>query len=177
MPGKTTGSAPRPNPLPACGEREGPAKREGEEPTRFASPWRNGGFTLLEMVVVLAILGVVIALMLPYLGKREPNVALIGAATEIRAALRAARATAIGEDRAVAFGGDTEGGYRIDGHHYRLVAAAAAVSALWVETPGGSQISFFPTGGSSGGRIVLHGAQARREIEVDAITGHAVLLP
>jgi general secretion pathway protein H len=130
------------------------------------------GFTLLELLVVLAILGAVIAMALPYLGRRQPNVALAGAASEIRAVLRAARATAIAEDRPVAFSGDPEGGYRLDGRPYHLV-----VGAVRVETTGGSRISFFPSGGSSGGRVVVRSTNARREIEIDAITGHAVLLP
>jgi general secretion pathway protein H len=143
---------------------------------REAEHQYTAGFTLLELIIVLTILGLVIGMAVPFLSRREASVALAGATIEIRAALRAARAAAIAEDRAVVFSGDAESGYRIDGRHYRPAVAAAAVSRLRVETTGGSQISFFPSGGSSGGRVVVRGPTARSEIEIDAITGHAVLL-
>ena len=137
----------------------------------------SAGFTLLELIIVLTIIGVVIGMAVPYLGRHEPSVVLAAAAAEIRAVLRAARITAIAEDRVVAFGGTAEGGYRIDGRHHSLAVAAEATSRVRVETAGGSRISFFPSGGSSGGRVVLRSASDRREIEIDAITGDAVFLP
>ena len=131
------------------------------------------GFTLIEIIVVLAILGLAVGVAVPLLARHQGGAALAAAAAELRAALAAARQEAIGDARTVAFTGDAVEGYRIDGHHRPL---AAAPSGLRVVTEGGTRISFFPSGGSSGGRVVLHTDAARREIEVDAITGRATLV-
>lgn len=138
---------------------------------RDAGPGR-AGFTLVELMIVLAILGLAVGLALPLIGKRMPGAALGSAAQQVRAALGAARSASIAEDREVVFaGGDNS--YRIDGERHALPADAG----LRVEISGSARISFFPSGGASGGRVVLRGAAGRREIEVDRVTGRAILLP
>ena len=139
-----------------------------------AAATREPGFTLIEMMVVLAIIGIALGLALPLLARREPAVALAGAATELTAALRAARDAAITEDRPVVFAGG-DGGYLLDGSFRRLCVATMTPTALRVDVSGGGRISFYPSGGSSGGRVVLRDAAARREIAVDAVTGHATV--
>jgi len=126
----------------------------------------NAGFTLLELLVVLTILGLIGALAVPLLGRRGGGAALTGASAEVRAGLRTARATAIGEGRAVLFRGD-QGAFWIDRRRYPLDGA----EAISVTTPGAARIAFYPTGASSGGRVVLRGSTARGEIAVDPITG------
>jgi general secretion pathway protein H len=133
---------------------------------------RSGGFTLVELMIVLAVLGLAAALALPYFAKGTQQAALGGATQEVRAALNLARSAAIGEDRAVSFSGGIDG-YRIDGARHAFAAAAGLV----VEIKGGSRIAFYPSGGSSGGHIILRDATARREIEIEALTGRAILLP
>ena len=133
------------------------------------------GFTLIEIMVVLAIIGVVIGLAVPFLARREPAANLAGASVELAAALRAARAEAIARDRPVVFSGGT-GGYFIDGRWRRLAGATVARSAMRVDIAGGARISFYPSGGSSGGRVVVRDNAARREIAVDAVTGHAAFV-
>ena len=115
--------------------------------------------------MVLAILSLAAALAFPSLAGRSEKAALAGAAQQVRAALAAARSAAIADDREVIFGGDGAL-YRIDGMPHALLGAAALPA----------RISFFPSGGSSGGRVVLRSASARREIEIDRLTGRAVLL-
>jgi general secretion pathway protein H len=134
---------------------------------------RDSGFTLIELMIVLAIVSLVTALTLPLFGARGSGAALAGATAELRAALTAARSTAIAESRDVAFSGDARG-YRIDGRPH---AMAGGNAGLRVEIRGGSRISFFPSGGSSGGRVVLYAANARREFEIEAVTGRAIPLP
>jgi general secretion pathway protein H len=131
-----------------------------------------GGFTLIELLVVLAIIGMALAMALPLLAGHVTGAALNAAAGEVHAALRGARSTAIAEDRAVVFQGDPGGGYWLDRHHFTLPLMSGS-QPLRVATEGGAQISFYPSGGSSGGRILVTSGGGQREIAVDALTGRA----
>jgi general secretion pathway protein H len=131
---------------------------------------REHGFTLIELVVVLAIIGLSLAIAIPLLARQVSGPALNAASGEIRAALREARSTAIAEDRSVVFRGDPGGGFWLDRQHFTLPVMSGA-QPLRVATAGGAQISFFPSGGSSGGRVMLTSGSAQRQIAVDALTG------
>ncbi len=142
---------------------------------------RSRGFTLIELIVVLAIIGIVVGVTVPLGFKRVPGAAITAAAGEIRAALRGARATAIAEGRRIVFRGDPAGGYWLDRRYHPLAATAQGVGALGVGAlrvaiAGAAHIDFFPSGRSSGGRILVDGTAGRREIAVDAITGRAVVV-
>jgi len=133
---------------------------------------REGGFTLIELMIVLAIVGLVLAMAMPLLARHVTGATLNAAISEISAALRGARSTAIAEDRAVVFQGDPGGGYWLDRNHFTLPLMSGA-QPLRVATEGGARISFFPSGGSSGGRIRVTSGSAEREIAVDTLTGRA----
>jgi general secretion pathway protein H len=133
---------------------------------------RERGFTLVELLIVLAIMTLGAAIAFPFLARKAPAAALAEATQEMRVALSGARSMALAEDRDVMIGGDM-GGYRIDGVHHDFTAGGG----VRVEIAGAAHISFFPSGGASGGRIVLRSAAARREIDIEALTGRAVLLP
>ena len=132
----------------------------------------EAGFTLIELLVVLAIIGMALAVSLPLLARQVTGASLNAASGEIRTALRGARSTAIAENRPVVFRGDPSGGYWLDLYHFTLPSVNGA-QPLRVAVEGGAQISFFPSGGSSGGRIVLVGGNGRREIAIDMLTGRA----
>jgi general secretion pathway protein H len=134
----------------------------------------DAGFTLVEVVVVLAILGLMLGLAMPFLGKSVGDMAQRAAVAELRVALQAADAEAIGEGHTVVFRIDPNGGYWIDRRYSRLAGAAAR---LRLAVAGTGRISFYPWGGSSGGRMWIEGPQGRREIAVDAVTGRAVISP
>jgi general secretion pathway protein H len=124
------------------------------------------------MLVVLAILAAAAALVVPRLEARNAAVAMAGASTEVRAALRLARMRAIEERRPVIFDAAGVGQYRVDGRASALATSRAA-AAIRIQVATGSRISFYPSGGSSGGRVILWGPVGRREIDVSAATGHA----
>ena len=136
---------------------------------------RCGGFTLIEMIVVLTILAVAIGLVVPLFGARQTGVELNAATARVRTAMAEARATAIAEGRAVAFRGDRAGGFWLDNRHRGLDAGAER--GLRVLTAGDAMISFFPSGGSSGGRVVVQTPYSRRDIAIDPVTGRAVVQP
>ncbi len=130
------------------------------------------GFTLIELLVVLAIIGLSLAVAVPLLAGRVAGASLDAAASEIRTALRGARSTAIAEDRPVVFRADPGGGYWLDRQHFTLPAMTGGEPPR-VAIEGGAQISFYPSGGSSGGRIVVVGGDAQRRLAVDTLTGRA----
>jgi general secretion pathway protein H len=133
---------------------------------------RDRGFTLIELLVVLAIIGLSLAIAMPLLARHAGGASLSAATAEIHAALRGARSTAIAEDRTVAFRGDPAGGYWLDRSHFALPLMNGA-QPLRVAVAGAARISFFPSGGSSGGRIVVSSGGAARELTVDTLTGRA----
>jgi type II secretory pathway pseudopilin PulG len=127
------------------------------------------------MIVVLAILALAIGLVVPLLGQRGSGAELNAATGRIRTAMAEARALAIAEGRPVVFRGDSAGGYWLDNRHRGVDAEAG--NRLRVLTAGNALIAFFPSGGSSGGRVVVSGPYSRREIVVDGVTGRAVASP
>ena len=128
------------------------------------------GFTLVELMVVLAIIGMSLAVAVPLLGRHVGGATLNAASGQIRAALRTARTAAIAEDRPVVFQGDPGGGYWLDRRHYVLPRMNSG-GAPRVAVEGGAQIAFYPSGGSSGGRVLVVSDSGRREIAVDTLTG------
>ena len=121
------------------------------------------GFTLLEMIVVLVVLGLALGLVMTHGPARSPRLELDAAARQVAGALRLARSRAIAQERTVPVAFAT-GGYELDGD--------AAVSWAADVTPMGDRvISFTPDGGSSGGRIVLRGGGHQVAIGVDWLTG------
>jgi general secretion pathway protein H len=133
-------------------------------------PRRATGFTLLEILIVLAILSLAVALAVPYLERQTSRAALAAAAQQVRAALTTARSDAITQDREVTIAGDI-GGYRLDGVRHAFPASPG----IRVEVRGGTRISFFPSGGTSGGELILRDANETVAIDIEALTGRAIL--
>ena len=121
---------------------------------------------------MLAIVGMSLAIAVPLLARHVTGASLNAATSQIRAALRGARSTAIAEDRPVVFRGDPGGGYWLDRRHFTLPMMEGG-ERLRVAIDGGAQISFYPSGGSSGGRIRVVSGDAQRRLAVDTLTGRA----
>lgn len=136
-----------------------------------------GGFTLIELAVVLAIMGLMLALALTHgrLGSQTQQTR--AAAAQVVQGLRSARARAIALNRPVTFSLDLEDhDFRIDGATPQALPTALRLTALTVAGKARRQqdsasISFAPDGSSSGGWIELAGNGMRLVVGVDWLTG------
>lgn len=124
------------------------------------------GFSLVEMLVVLALLGFAAGLALPRNAGLGAAGDLAGAASQLRDGLRTARALALAEGRDVAVAVDPGGrALWIDGRRQTLGGNGRVAAS------GATPIVFHAIGGSSGGRVLLRAAERRREILVEPVTG------
>jgi len=140
----------------------------------------SSGFTLLEMLVVLAILGLMGALALPTLRRPPDNLRLEAATRTLASALRFSRAQAIARnadvvltihaDRRV-FESSTGSAIQLDQEiSVEMIFAAPERRGRAV-----GAIRFFPDGSSSGGDIVLTLDKRQARIAVNWLTGAARL--
>ena len=133
-----------------------------------------GGFTLIEMLVVLAVLSFALGLVALHTPARARPADTATVAGELARTLRLARARAIAGDRVVRVVLDTEA---------RTVALDGAVTtlpdsiAVAVSTRAGlvagavAAIGFAPDGSSSGGEIELAAPGHHARIDIDWLSG------
>ena len=154
------------------------------EPLPLPPEGRRGnlaaGFTLIEMIVVLAILGFALVLVVGYKPPWSRGLDIDASAAELAGQLRLARSEAISGNQPVTLDVD------IAGHRYRLGNAAPrplpAGTDIELLTIAGERrattvgdIRFHPDGSSTGGRIVLAGGSRRVAIGVDWLTGRVAV--
>lgn len=139
------------------------------------------GFTLIELMVVLVIMGLLVGLMLTYGPMRSQSLRIRGAASEVAQGLRVARARAIALNRPVSFVLDPDGHvYRIDNGASRLLPNDIQLAMLTAAgksnpTENIDSISFASDGSSSGGRIALAEDGLRVLVGVDWLTGRVTV--
>ncbi|HEX3521521.1 MAG TPA: GspH/FimT family pseudopilin [Stellaceae bacterium] len=137
---------------------------------------RCAGFTLIEVIVTLAILGLVLVIVAGYKPPWSSGLGLKGTASELASGLRLARSEAIAGNRPVAFDLDVTGHlYRVGAGATRRLPANLSIELLTItgENRGArvGDIRFNPDGSSSGGRISLADGKQRVAVGVDWLTG------
>ena len=133
------------------------------------------GFTLIEILVVLVILGLSIALIVSRGPARSTGFDLRATAGDIAQQLRLARSEAIATDRLTRFTLDpTDRRYETNGVAGPLLPPELALTMMTVT--GGkprplAAITFAADGSSSGGRVVLVAGASAVTVVVDWLTG------
>lgn len=146
----------------------------------WGSRSRSDGFTLIELVVVLAVISLVLALVLPSFRQPTGSPAIAAAAHDIAAALRLTRSRAIVEDRLTSFVWRDGGFSAIDSAATPVqhVPAGIALTMLGAESArGGRSIRFYPDGSSTGGGIALTAGAARYVVLVNWLNGDVSIRP
>jgi general secretion pathway protein H len=136
------------------------------------------GYSLIELVVVLAVLAVAAAVVAPGVGRTAESVRARAEVGAVAGFLRSAREEAVARQHALEVVVDREAHAlvaRRAGHDGdRVVHARRALSPLVriAADPGSARVIFQPHGASSGGRLAIEAAGARAYvITVDALTG------
>jgi general secretion pathway protein H len=129
----------------------------------------------MELMVVLAIMGLALILAMPMLDRVLPGLELRTGTRNLVSALQEARARSIGRNAVVTVVVDQEGFLKVDGTV--AVRAAARLRILNVMRTGQSSanavdgIRFFPDGTSTGGHLMLALGDRRKHVLVDWLTG------
>ena len=123
----------------------------------------RNGFTLLEMIIVLVILGLILGIVVARGPMHSARLDAEAAARELAGALRLARGRAIAADQTTAVSLATDR-YQIDGLPAHDLPPDVTLT-------GNSALRFAPDGSSSGGAIAVQTATSRVTVAVSWLTG------
>jgi general secretion pathway protein H len=143
----------------------------------------QAGFTLIEVVCVLAIVALLAALVLPAIPRGTSQERLAGYAVEVAALLKGDRNAAIRNRAQVATSLDAGRRIVISGATASIVELPADVTfeALLAKRCGdrlvGATIEFFPSGASCGGVIAIARQGVGYQIRVNWLTGGVEVVP
>lgn len=142
---------------------------------------KAGGFTLLEVLVVMALLAMVYALVPPMIRLGESATELKAAAREVAAALRKTRSQAIAGRREAVLTLDTEARtFSMAGENKpRRLPRPMRISVFTaqgeVADAHRAAVRFYPDGSSTGGRVGLSLGKRTFLIDIDWLTGEVVI--
>ena len=139
------------------------------------------GFTLLELMVVLLIIGLLLVLVPGHLWRSQPGLEVKVAARALADGLRQTRSDALATNRERVFTLDVAGHCFRPGQGRQLESLNAALR-LGLDTArselvdaASGQIRFFPDGSSTGGRITLTMQAQQAQVTVDWLTGQIAI--
>lgn len=138
---------------------------------------RHGaGFTLFELLIVMAVLALVIGFGVMGARPGSPGAATRAAAAEVASSLRMARAQAIASNKPVAVTIDlVSREYRVGGGTVQRLPASVALKLLTASEQQVNdrvgRIRFEPDGSSTGGRMTLTGGGRSLAVGVDWLSG------
>jgi len=143
---------------------------------------RPRGFTLLEIMIVLALAAGAYALLAGTLGRGSSSADLKAAARTVAAGLRQAQSTAMATRRDALLTLDTEGReFRLTGEERTFKLPETLDLQVYtaqgeVESERRASIRFYPDGSSTGGRVTLASGKRKFLVDVEWLTGRVSIL-
>ncbi len=145
--------------------------------TRMYSRHRQHGFSLMELVVVIMLIGITFLLVPRYLFTGVSGADLKASSRDIAAGLRMARADAVNTRRDTSLTIDLEKrSFTLSGREsIRQLPEALELKLFTAQSEVVNEkqgaIRFFPDGSSTGGRITVASGERKYEVDVDWLTG------
>ena len=141
---------------------------------------RQAGFTLIEVLAVLAILAMAIGIIAARGPARSPALDARGAAGQVSRALRLARSQAVATNRPVAFTLDlARHGFQVGEGAWQAIPAELGLAMVAVAEanpdPARGRIVFNPEGGSSGGRVRISAGRSALTVGADWLSGRVTV--